>query len=192
MSRARPARTSLNPRERTSSRRSRGLSDDLASRGAFPRAPSDRRGARHGRRPADGAPSPKASRRRRLSKSATKARIEPERRKRIVDIPRFCVRQILARSAFVADLDTLPPRPAPGAPPAPSCAHPSCTAAPIPTHESPFPVREGLNGSEVVPQYRPGENRRELEMRAGTSGRRATREGRPGAVGPARSFYTTV
>ena len=36
----------------------------------------------------------------RLSKSATKARIEPKRRKRIVDIPRFFSRPIPVRGAF--------------------------------------------------------------------------------------------
>ena len=54
-----------------------------------------------------------------MSKSATKAPIEPERARRIVDIPRFSSRPIPARSAFVADLDTPPPRVATGAPPAP-------------------------------------------------------------------------
>ena len=44
-----------------------------------------------------------------LSKSATKARIGPERAKRIVDIPRFFSRLIPAQGAFVADLDTPPP-----------------------------------------------------------------------------------
>ena len=44
-----------------------------------------------------------------LSKSATKARIGPKHRKRIVDISRFPPRPISLRSAFVADLDT--PRP---------------------------------------------------------------------------------
>ena len=83
-----------------------------------------RRGARRGRRPARGAPSG-GPRRRGLSKSATKARIEPERAKRIVDIPRFRSRPIPPRGAFVADLDTTPPRTAPGVPPAPPCARPS-------------------------------------------------------------------
>ena len=63
--------------------------------------------------------------RRRLSKSATKARIAPEHRRRIVDIPHFFSRPIPARGAFVADLDTPPPRTAPGAPPAPPRARPS-------------------------------------------------------------------
>ena len=54
-----------------------------------------------------------------LSKSATKARIEPERARRIVGIPRFSSRPIPPRSAFVADLDTTPPRLVPGAPPVP-------------------------------------------------------------------------
>ena len=63
--------------------------------------------------------------RRRLSKSATKARIEPEHGRRIVDILRFRSRPIPPRTAFAADSDTLPPRTAPGAPPAPSHARPS-------------------------------------------------------------------
>jgi len=54
-----------------------------------------------------------------LSKSATKARIGPKHRKRIVDISRFPPRPISLRSAFVADLDTPPPRPTSQAPPAP-------------------------------------------------------------------------
>ena len=61
-----------------------------------------------------------------LSKSATKAPIEPERARRNVDIPRFSSPPIPARSAFVADLDTPPPRVATGAPPAPR-RHPQIT-----------------------------------------------------------------
>ena len=57
--------------------------------------------------------------RRKLSKSATKARTEPGRRKRIVDIPRFHPRPIPPRDAFVADLDTSPPELVPEAPHAP-------------------------------------------------------------------------
>ena len=87
-----------------------------------PRAPSGRRGARRGRRPVLGAPGersrgPAAAK---LSESAAKTRIGPERRKRIVDIPRFFSRPIPPRDAFVADSDTIPPRTAPGAPPAPA------------------------------------------------------------------------
>ena len=41
----------------------------------------------------------------RLSKSVAKARIAPERWKRIVDIPRFLSPQIPARDAFATDLD---------------------------------------------------------------------------------------
>ena len=55
-----------------------------------------------------------------LSKSVAKARIEPERRKRIVDIPRFFSWSIPSRGAFATDLDTLPPRIVSKAPPAPS------------------------------------------------------------------------
>ena len=47
---------------------------------------------------------------RRLSKSVAKVRIAPKRRKRIVDIPRFCPPRIPARGAFATDLDT-PPSP---------------------------------------------------------------------------------
>ena len=46
-----------------------------------------------------------------LSKSATKAPIEPERARRTVDIPRLRSPPIPIWSAFVADLDT--PRPEP-------------------------------------------------------------------------------
>ena len=54
-----------------------------------------------------------------LSKSATKARIGPERARRIVGIPRFSSRPIPPRSAFVADLDAPQPRVTTGVPPAP-------------------------------------------------------------------------
>ena len=60
-----------------------------------------------------------------MSKSAAKAPIEPERRRRIVDIPRFFSRPIPPRDVFVADLDTPPPRTIPGASPAPPRARPS-------------------------------------------------------------------
>ena len=81
-------------------------------------------GARPGRRLTRGGPLG-GPRRRGLSKSATKAPIAPERARRIVDIPRFSLRSIPPRGAFVADLDTTPPRTAPGAPPAPPRARPS-------------------------------------------------------------------
>ena len=68
------------------------------------------------RRPVTPPPGPRGGG---LSKSATKAPIEPECARRIVDIPRFSSRPIPTRGAFVADLDTTPPRIAPGAPPAP-------------------------------------------------------------------------
>ena len=74
-------------------------------------------GNRGPRRPSRG------PRRRRLSKSAAKARIAPERAKRIVDIPRFFSRPIAPRSAFATDLDTPPPRLVPGAPCAPPRPH---------------------------------------------------------------------
>ena len=54
-----------------------------------------------------------------MSKSVAKARIEPERAKRIVGIPRFFSRLIPVRDAFATDLDNCPPRVVPGAPPAP-------------------------------------------------------------------------
>ena len=82
------------------------------------RARRGRPGGRRARRPTRGHP-PRPVRGRRLSKSATKAPIEPERTRRNVDIPRFCSPPIPPRGAFVADLDTPPPRVTPGAPPAP-------------------------------------------------------------------------
>ena len=84
-----------------------------------------RRGARSGRRPTRGR-LPRPAHARRLSKSATKAPIEPERARRIVDIPRLRSPPIPARDAFVADLDTPPPRVTTGAPPAPR-RHPRIT-----------------------------------------------------------------
>ena len=89
-----------------------------------PRAPFARRGARRGRRPARSRPC-RGPRRRSLSKSATKARIEPERARRIVDIPRFFSPPIPARDAFVADLDTFSLEIVPGAPCAPPHRRPA-------------------------------------------------------------------
>ncbi|ALC99837.1 hypothetical protein AM609_10835 [Actinomyces sp. oral taxon 414] len=83
-----------------------------------------RRGDRPARRPAGDRPPRPA--RGGLSKSATKARIEPRRVRRNVDIPRFSSPPIPPRSAFVADLDTTPPRITTGAPPAPR-RHPRIT-----------------------------------------------------------------
>ena len=82
------------------------------------RARRGRPGGRRARRPTRGHP-PRPVRGRRLSKSATKAPIEPERTRRNVDIPRFCSPPIPPRGAFVADLDTPPPRTATEVPPAP-------------------------------------------------------------------------
>ena len=96
-----------------------------SSRTVLPRARRGRRSGHRGRRgdhparrPARGRP-PRPVRGSGLSKSATKAPTEPERARRNVYIPRFSSRPIPARSAFVADLDTPPPRVATGAPPAP-------------------------------------------------------------------------
>ena len=184
-------RSSLNPRARTSSRRARGLSDVLVCGGAFPRAPSDRRGARHGRRPADGAPPPKASRRRRLSKSVAKARIEPEHRKRMVDIPHLCSPPIPVWGAFATDSDTLPPQAASGVPLAPLRARSSRTAVPIPAPEPPFPMRRAqwVGGRAAVSSRRKStgtgdacRGKWEAGDARGPSGRR-----RPRPV-----FYTTV
>ena len=61
----------------------------------------------------------------RLSKSVAKARIASECRRRIVGIPRFFSWPIPSRGAFATDLDTSPPRTAPGVPPAPHRARPS-------------------------------------------------------------------
>ena len=80
-------------------------------------------GVRRCLRPTRGAP-PRGTRRRGLSKSVAKARIEPGPARRIVDIPRFFSPPIPSRGAFAADLDTPRPRNAPGAPPAPSRARP--------------------------------------------------------------------
>ena len=70
-----------------------------------------------------------------LSKSATKARIEPERARRIVDIPRFSSRPIPARGAFVADLDTTP---APNHPRSPT----STITCPLIPHAAPTQASE--------------------------------------------------
>ena len=96
------------------------------------------------RRPARG------PRRRRLSKSVAKAPIAPERRRRIVDIPRFFSRPIPARGAFATDLDNRPTRTASGAPPAPPCAHSYRTAAPIQTRGPPFPAGAGGRQSRFI------------------------------------------
>ena len=71
----------------------------------------------------------------RLSKSVAKAPIAPERRRRIVDIPRFFSPPIPARGAFATDLDTPPPRTAPGAPHAPLPCPLTRTIMTIPTYE---------------------------------------------------------
>ena len=94
------------------------------------------RGDRRGRRPRRG------PRRRRLSKSVAKAPIAPKRRRRIVDIPRFLSPPIPARDAFATDLDTPPPRTAPGAPPAPQPCPPTRTITPIPPSPEGFLVRK--------------------------------------------------
>ena len=69
----------------------------------------------------------------RLSKSVAKAPIGLERRRRIVDIPRFFSRPIRSRGAFATDLDKPPPEAVPRAPPAPPRpAEPVQQAAAIP------------------------------------------------------------
>ena len=79
----------------------------------------------------------------RLSKSATKTRIEPEHRKRIVDIPRFHSRPISPRGAFVADLDTPPPWVVPGVPPAPlGRSQNNLPATPLSLYYAPLPSTE--------------------------------------------------
>ena len=90
--------------------------------------PVQERSDRRGRRPRRG------PRRRRLSESVAKTRIAPKRRRRIVDIPRFCSPQIPPRDAFATDSDTPPFRTAPGAPPAPPRARP----APSPRRSRPI------------------------------------------------------
>ena len=122
----RSARSSGNRRARHLTREHVPLADVLAGQvtcsrpGGVPSSPSGRRGARHGRRPSGGRLSARGHWRRRLSKSVAKARIEPGRARRNVDIPRFFSRPIPSRGAFATDLDTLPPRIVSKAPPAPS------------------------------------------------------------------------
>ena len=99
-------------RRRRSGDRRHGPSD---RRAVYSRVPSGRRGARRGRRRADRVPG-RGPRGRSLSKSVAKAPIVPERRKRIVDIPRFFSRPIPSRRAFATDSDTPPPRTVPGVP----------------------------------------------------------------------------
>ena len=104
-------------------------------------------GARPGRWLARGAP-PGGLRRRGLSKSATKAPIGPRRARRIVDIPGFSSRPIPARGAFVADLDTPPPRTAPGVPPAPPHVRPPLSPRRLgPTDPDPQTAVPGKKGS---------------------------------------------
>ena len=62
----------------------------------------------------------------RLSKSVAKARIGPECRKRIADIPGFYSRPIRSRGAFATDLDT----PRPGASQKPHPHHPAPAGSP--------------------------------------------------------------
>ena len=78
----------------------------------------------------------------RLSKSVAKAPTGPERRKRIVDIPRFFSRPIPPRDVFVADLDTPSPRTVPGAPHAPPRARPSPPPQRRRTHGPSRPVKK--------------------------------------------------
>ena len=99
-------------------------------------------GARRDLRPARGAP-PRGPRQRKLSKSVAKARIAPERRKRNVDIPRFCPPPIPPRDAFATDLDNCPPRTAPGAPCAPLRVRPS----PSPLRSKPRTIAPDEKGS---------------------------------------------
>ena len=68
-----------------------------------------------------------------LSKSVAKAPIAPERRERIVGIPRFSLPPIPPRSAFATDLDMFPPESVPGVPPVP----------PHPRREPPNPAEPG-------------------------------------------------
>ena len=62
--------------------------------------------------PGSAGPPRRGPQRRRLSKSVAKARIAPERQRRIVDIPRFFSPPIPVRGAFATDLDRIPRRPA--------------------------------------------------------------------------------
>ena len=85
-----------------------------------------------------------------LSKSVAKAPIASERRRRIVDIPRFFSRPIPARGAFATDLDTPPPRLVPGAPRAPPRPHSTRTVG------EDNPSRKSSSGTTAVPGDSPG------------------------------------
>ena len=133
-----------------------------------------RRGARSGRRPTRGR-LPRPAHARRLSKSATKAPIEPEHTRRNVDIPRFSSRPIPPRGAFVADLDTPPPRVTTGAPLAPR-RHPRITF-----HERNRSDPHAAESGARLPVYRPRWRRR-------SSGRASTASATSSALGcPPRS-----
>ena len=117
-------------------------------------------------------PSPRGPRRRRLSKSATKTRIEPEHARRNVDIPRLRSPLIPARSAFVADLDTDRVRtgfgPGPTGPTRP--ARPTCLrfrfSPPLPGPN--MAPREDRSGAH--PTARPSEPRNHAETDGHTRG----------------------
>ena len=123
--------------------------------------------------------------RRGLSKSVAKARIEPECRRRNVDIPRFFSRPIPARGAFATDLDNRPPRIAPGAPPAPLRRRPA-TANP---DEGGGALRGGAPGrfGRPAPPVIPATGPTALDERARRprpAGRPAWRDGVPHVVTP--------
>ena len=166
-----PARSSLNPRARTSSRRARRLSDVLA-RGARSRGPRPTAGEFVMVAVRQMALLLRRTRRRGLSKSVAKAPIAPKRRKRIVDIPRFFSPPIPPRGAFATDSDTPPPRIATGAPPAPARQRPATT------NPSKDRRRPASGPSSLIIRVHRSEYRcPEPEYQAPGPGRRAAGEG---------------
>ena len=87
------------------------------------------------------------------SESIAKAPIEPERRRRNVDIPRFRQRPIPPQGAFTTDSDTTPPRITPEAPhapplPVPHATAPTRTPEPRPSMRRTRRVRSHLRSEE--------------------------------------------
>ena len=128
--------------------------------------------------------SPRGSRRHRLSKSATKARITLEVRKRIVDILRFFSRSIPPRGAFVADLDTSPLWIVPGAPRVPPRSCPAATNLVWETATACHPDEKGSPGLS-----RRGRRCGAGDRRGGGGVSRGARTGPGSRWGPSRAGW---